>query len=154
MAHPKPAQRKHEPVPMTMRTACQIMDEVSSAFGVSKADMIGASRLRTIAYARFEAWHRMRSQIRVAGYEVSLPRIASWFGRHHTTVLAGLQAYNTDEVQRRIEAIKRSVATHKINAEQPVNKHDALWPNRSYYGRIKHEAAALPTPAAPLLANT
>lgn len=142
------------PVPITMTSALKIMSEVSAEFGVTSADMVGPSRLRTIAFARFVAWRRMRDEIRINHMEVSLPRIGSWFGRHHSSIISGLRRLEEPKVQAEIDRLRSAVIGHEINAEQPVNNQVLLWPNRRFYGRINHGAAALPTPAAPLVANT
>lgn len=69
-----------------------IVDMVSAECGVSAEDILGDSRKRPIAYARFKAAARLRAMPWVSGAHSpgrpSLPQIARWLGGgDHTSVM-------------------------------------------------------------------
>lgn len=65
----------------------QIIKDVAAETGVSRDDLLGKSRLRTVVRARWIAMHRMRE----LGY--SYPAIGRRLGKDHTTVLSGVRKY-------------------------------------------------------------
>lgn len=70
--------------------------------------ILGTSAKRTISRARDEAWWRLRQmQWGHGGYRYSLPQIAGLFGKHHTTVMKGIQRHE----RRLAEARARVGAT-------------------------------------------
>jgi chromosomal replication initiator protein len=69
--------------PTTPRVTVQaILQRVAAAFGVTDKELLGPSRLRTVLIARQVTMFLIRELL---GF--SLPRIATAFGRDHTTVL-------------------------------------------------------------------
>lgn len=57
------------------------MDETARECGMSVGEMLSACSQTVFVVARTRCAHRLRSQ----GF--SLPQIARWMGRHHTTIL-------------------------------------------------------------------
>ena len=57
----------------------------------------GATEARRAAYAK------VRATPLVTGRLPSYPQIGRWFGREHSTILAGVKAHEANEVTRSIE---------------------------------------------------
>lgn len=70
-----------------------IIQRVALAHGVTASDILGESQRRKIAHARQEACAAIRNEISVAGKPPSYPRIGSWMGLDHSTVLYGITDY-------------------------------------------------------------
>lgn len=70
-----------------------IVQRVATSNGVTVEDILGRSMARKIAHARQEACAAIRSEIRIAGKPPSYPRIGSWMGLDHSTVLYGITDY-------------------------------------------------------------
>lgn len=69
-----------------------IIDAVAVEDGVSVADLLGPSQRIVHSDARRKAWARIRDLQKPDRLPFSYPQIGRWFGRHHTTVLIGVQA--------------------------------------------------------------
>ena len=82
---------------MTMPArATEIVTAVASAHRVSLGRLFGPSRTRDIVWPRQEAWaklYALRSAHATQHALYSLPQIAGWFDRDHTTVLHGIRAH-------------------------------------------------------------
>lgn len=65
-----------------------IAAEICAKHCLSMAELVGPCRLQQFVDARHEAWWRARRETRQ-----SLPQIARFFNRDHTTVLHGLRKY-------------------------------------------------------------
>ena len=61
--------------------------------GYDAQSVLGTSRLRPIAYARFRSWRKLRE----LGY--SLPGIGKAYGKDHTTILAGIRSIKKAEAK-------------------------------------------------------
>lgn len=66
--------------------AFQLIDEASKSHGVTVAAMIGRERGEKVELARRMVWTSLRS----SGMNYS--EIGELFGRHHTTIIAGIKA--------------------------------------------------------------
>lgn len=77
-----------KPIPTPGEGVRQIIREVAREHRVTPADIMGPRRLRHIAEARFEVYHRLRHEL-----GLTLPRIGQIMGRDHTSVLNGLRKY-------------------------------------------------------------
>jgi chromosomal replication initiation ATPase DnaA len=69
----------------------RIITDVGAKHGFSVEQMVGPSTRHALARARWEAFDRLRREIRIQGNPPSLPLVGGWFGRDHTTVIHGLQ---------------------------------------------------------------
>lgn len=70
-------------------TAKRIIAQVAEQHGLTAAELLGATRVRSIAYARQEAMWRISREL-----GRSLPEIGRMMGgRDHTTVLHGIRAH-------------------------------------------------------------
>ena len=67
-----------------------IVEEVAAEHGFTASQLFGPWRRYDICRARFECWGRLRTELKFASGPPSLPQIGSWFGRHHTSVMNGL----------------------------------------------------------------
>jgi hypothetical protein len=76
------------------------------------------SRDKTTCGARFEAMYRVRTEIKIAGSEPSLPQIGKWFGRDHTTVLHALRRYGNPAPD--VERHPRATAPKKLQLVQDM----------------------------------
>lgn len=55
---------------------------------------------KKLTKVRHEIWHRIRTEIIMAdGLPPSYPRIGSWFGMHHTTILEGVSRHKQSELE-------------------------------------------------------
>jgi hypothetical protein len=86
-----------------------LVKEVRRHRGVTLHELCGRARSQNVAAARHELWWRIRHHPERC---YSLLEIARLFGRDHTTVRAGLLAY-----QRRQEALDAGTVHH--SAEPP-----------------------------------
>ena len=84
MSHSFPA------MPASVETIIRL---VCAKHCVSPRDLMGVGRDKPTCDARFEAMYRVRTEIKIAGSEPSLPQIGKWFGRDHTSVLNALRRY-------------------------------------------------------------
>lgn len=82
-----------------------ILRQVCAQHGVSPRDVLGDSRLKAVCCARFEAMYRIRTEIKIGGRPPSLPKIGSWFGRDHTSVLNALRRHGADMPLPRISRV-------------------------------------------------
>jgi chromosomal replication initiation ATPase DnaA len=69
------------------RTPQEIIKAVADEFGVTASDIRGECRARFLVAVRFRAIAR----IYLAKPNASLPQIAKWFGRDHTSILHAVQ---------------------------------------------------------------
>ena len=70
-----------------------IVKQVADEHGFTVDQLCGPSPRHDLARARFDAWHRIRTEVRFRGTQPSLPQIGKWFGRDHTSILHGLRRY-------------------------------------------------------------
>lgn len=69
-----------------------LVREIADREGLGVREILGPSRCRRVAFARFEVWWRLRNSNgpeRVPSY----PMIGRWFRRDHTTVIHGVRRY-------------------------------------------------------------
>lgn len=93
------ADRIADPMPTRREMAYAIIDEVAKAHGLMRIHITGPGRDARTCAARFEVYHRLRVDLRL-----SLPRIGQLVGgRHHASVLNGLQVW---EHEHRADATK------------------------------------------------
>jgi chromosomal replication initiation ATPase DnaA len=67
-----------------------LVEEIAARHGVLVDHLCGSSRTPSVSRARQEAWWQMRHH---PERYYSLIDIAGIFGRHHTTVMAGIEAH-------------------------------------------------------------
>jgi chromosomal replication initiator protein len=84
----------------------EIVKRVAAAFGVTEADLLGASRLRGVMRARQVAMYLARERT-----GLSLPRLGAAFGRDHSTVLHACRKVEDDTANdltlaKRVEEIR------------------------------------------------
>ena len=72
------------------RDLLELIEEVAARRGVLVDHLCGTARTLSVSRARQEAWWRMRRHPERC---CSLFEIARRFGRHHTTVMAGVTAH-------------------------------------------------------------
>jgi chromosomal replication initiation ATPase DnaA len=72
------------------RDLLDLVVEVATQRGVLLDQLCGVARTRSVSHARQETWWRLRHHPERC---YSLLEIARLFGRHHTTVLAGIVAH-------------------------------------------------------------
>lgn len=84
-AQVKAREVRQEAVEPSVRSMTQIVDDVAAANGLTVADLKGKSRERHIAWPRQWAYALCRRQGR------SLPQIARFFNRDHTTIMHGIR---------------------------------------------------------------
>jgi chromosomal replication initiation ATPase DnaA len=65
-----------------------VTNEVATAHGLTVSALRGPKRAADLVAARHEIWARVHDE---HGY--SLPRIGRFFGRHHSTILSGVQKH-------------------------------------------------------------
>lgn len=70
------------------RDLVDLLDRVCAGRGVTRAEVCGRGRTRTVASARHELWWHLRST-RAFSYE----EIGRLFERNHSTVLHGVRAH-------------------------------------------------------------
>lgn len=70
-----------------------IMAQVCAENGMSLSELLGSSKLKSHALARFIAIHRVWSEVKVAGRHPSLPQLGRWFNRDHSTAHNALRRY-------------------------------------------------------------
>ena len=66
----------------------RVAHEVAAENGIEVADMQGPARARMISIPRQEAYFRIREET-----GASYPEIGAFFGRDHTTIIAGITAH-------------------------------------------------------------
>jgi chromosomal replication initiation ATPase DnaA len=72
----------------------QTLAAVASSHGVSPADILGPFRFKALVHARQEVAWRMRNAKDALGKpRFSLPQIAAWMDRDHTTILHAVRAH-------------------------------------------------------------
>lgn len=81
---------KHIIAALATRGLLDIVDDVCGRRGVTRVELCGHGRSRAVVRARHELWWRIREH---PERSYSLPEIARWFGRDHTTVLSGINAH-------------------------------------------------------------
>lgn len=85
----------------TRETMLSIALRVAAAHRMSLKTLKGSARHRPVAHARFEAMWLMRQQkARDGGPRYSLPQIANFFGRDHTTALHAIRRYESGQTRR------------------------------------------------------
>ena len=94
------------------KRANEIIDDTSKRTGISKAGMLGKSRIQYIVRARHLAMWRMRRDLKM-----SFPQIGAVMERDHTTVIKGV-----DKVQQIFDRLSRQ---GKIDFEDEYSKSDA-----------------------------
>lgn len=72
------------------RDLLEIVEQVAARRGVLVRQLCGAARTLSVSHARHEGWWRMRHH---PERSYSLFEIGRLFGRHHTTIMAGLEAH-------------------------------------------------------------
>jgi len=70
----------------TLPKSHQIILEVSKARGVPVDDILGNSRVQSIAHARMECYYRIKRDT-----NLSLPQIGRIFKRDHTSIMSGVK---------------------------------------------------------------
>jgi len=75
---------------LTSRGFLPLIEQICAARGVTPSELCGRTRTRAVACARHELWWRIRS---LPGHDHSVPEIATWFRRDHTTVFHGITAF-------------------------------------------------------------
>ena len=75
---------------LRVRDLLTLVEEVAARRGVLLDQLCGATRTLSVSRARQEIWWRLRNHPERC---YSLFEIARLFGRHHTTVLAGIAAH-------------------------------------------------------------
>jgi len=72
----------------------QTLAAVAAAHGVSPADILGTRRFRHLVYARQElAWRMRNARDSLGDPRFSLPQIAAWMNRDHSTLLHAIRAH-------------------------------------------------------------
>jgi len=72
----------------------QTLAAVASSHGVSPADILGPFRFRPLVHARQElAWRMRNAKDSLGDPRFSLPQIAAWMDRDHTTILHAVRAH-------------------------------------------------------------
>lgn len=83
--------------------ATRIIEEVASVWGLKAKDLTSKGRTRYVAWARFEACYRLRTECPW----LSLPAIGVRLGgRDHTSVLHGIRRYQELSDTGELEAVK------------------------------------------------
>jgi chromosomal replication initiation ATPase DnaA len=72
------------------RDLLDLVEKVAAYRGVLVDQLCGTARTLSVSRARQEAWWHIRHH---PERSYSLFEIASLFGRHHTTILAGIEAH-------------------------------------------------------------
>lgn len=72
------------------RDLLTLVEQIAMRRGVLVDHLCGSSRTLSVSRARQEAWWRMRHH---PERYYSLSDIARLFGRHHTTIMAGIEAH-------------------------------------------------------------
>jgi chromosomal replication initiation ATPase DnaA len=75
---------------LRLRDLLQLVEEVARRRGVLVEQLCGTERTLSISRARQEAWWRLRHH---PERYYSFFEIARLFGRHHTTIMAGVTAH-------------------------------------------------------------
>lgn len=75
---------------LRLRDLLDLVEQVAVRRGVLVDEICGLARTQSISRARQEAWWRLRHH---PERNYSLEEIARIFGRHHTTVMAGVAAH-------------------------------------------------------------
>jgi chromosomal replication initiator protein len=105
--------------PQVRRSLTDIIYVVSEHYGISPSELLGRSRLKSVAQARAVAYALARDIT-----PTSLPEIGDVFGRDHTTVMAVVQDLakraTKDEPLARSIAVCRSRALATIAARRMV----------------------------------
>ncbi len=70
------------------RDLVDLLDRVCAGRGVTRDEVCGRGRTRTVALARHELWWHLR-----AARDFSYEEIGRLFERNHSTVLHGIRAY-------------------------------------------------------------
>lgn len=84
-------EKRHRRMP---ESVLAIVYATAIKYGVAPRDIVGRTRTKHVAHARFEAMYRVRNEIIIAGGKPSLPLIGAWFGgRDHTTVIYALRKH-------------------------------------------------------------
>lgn len=92
-AKPAPAPVRALPKRESRSHWMAIVRAVAEKHGIGVHDILGASHHRYIVRARWEAFYRMRTEIKVLGMPMSLPEIGRRLHKDHTTVLNGIRRY-------------------------------------------------------------
>lgn len=71
----------------------EIMEQVCARNGMRLPDLLGQSRMKTFAHARFEAAAQIHAQIKIGCAPPSLPQIGRWMNRDHTSILNALRRH-------------------------------------------------------------
>ena len=78
---------------------------VAAEYGLDFDDLMKATKIRKIAHARFEAWREIYESRDDDGKRIfSMPDIAEFFGKDHTTILGGIR--RAKEIKEREEQLK------------------------------------------------
>ncbi len=72
------------------RDLLELVAQIAVQRGVPVGQLCGIARTQSVSRARQEAWWRLRHH---PERSYSLEEIARMFGRHHTTVMAGVGAH-------------------------------------------------------------
>jgi len=111
--------------PDSQMTPAQINTAVAARFKLDPATMIQRTRTRAIAWPRQLAMALMRE----AGY--SWPRIARFYGIHHTSVIHGVEACRArcqaDPAWRGHHRCMVVIVDAVEGAERPKRSHDVSW---------------------------
>lgn len=75
---------------LTERGLVGLLDEVCRAHHVTRDEITGRSRSRSVAFARQDLWWRLRE-----AYGFSYGELGRIFARNHTTVLHGLRRWES-----------------------------------------------------------
>ncbi len=75
---------------LTERDLVEVLDQVCRIHHVTRAEICGRSRSRTVSFARHDLWWRLRNHATLSFSYIELGRL---FDRNHTTVLHGVRAW-------------------------------------------------------------
>jgi hypothetical protein len=89
---PPPPKRGDKAMPAR---AYKIIREVCDLYAITWSEMVGERRHKLYTKPRQQVWWRLWT----SGF--SLPQIAHWFNRHHTSILAGANAHSARLEQER-----------------------------------------------------
>jgi chromosomal replication initiation ATPase DnaA len=71
-----------------------VLSDICAATGFKTEALLGKSRTTHLVCARWAAWKKLREM----GHGYS--KIGRWFGRHHTTIMHGIQEYEKEKESR------------------------------------------------------
>jgi hypothetical protein len=80
------------------KRVAEIIERIAEEHETTLAAIIGPCRTKTLAQARFAAYHAVYTAQTNRGFYPSLPQVGRWFGgRDHTTVMHGISRHLNPE---------------------------------------------------------